>query len=85
MISYSGDTAWTDSLREAARGADLFICECNYFDEDVPGHLDYRTLCEHRRELTCSRLVVTHMGDEMLRHLDEVDIEAAADGLAIEV
>jgi ribonuclease BN (tRNA processing enzyme) len=85
VITYSGDTAWTESLADAAAGADLFICECNYFDEKAPGHLDYQTLCGHRRELTCSRLVVTHMGDEMLRHLDEVEIEAAADGLAIEI
>jgi len=85
VISYSGDTAWTDSLREAARGADLFICECNYFDEDVPGHLDYRTLDERRSELDCKRLVLTHMGDDMLGRLDEVDLEVADDGLAIDV
>jgi ribonuclease BN (tRNA processing enzyme) len=85
VISYSGDTAWTDSLREVSSGADLFICECNYFDQEVPGHLDYQTLQEHRRELTCRRLVLTHMGDQMLRHLDQVEVETASDGLAIEV
>src|SRR5438270_4366011 len=41
MIAYSGDTQWTDSLIHASRGADLFICECNFFDKQVPGHLDY--------------------------------------------
>jgi ribonuclease BN (tRNA processing enzyme) len=85
VITYSGDTAWTDSLVEAARGADLFICECNFFDEKGPGHLDYRTLLEHRSELTCGRLVLTHMGDQMLEHLGEVEMEAAFDGLVIEL
>lgn len=85
VIAYSGDTAWTDSLREAARGADLFICECNYFDEEVPGHLNYRTLVEHRSELDCKRLVLTHMGDDMLERLGQVEFEAAADGLTIAV
>ncbi len=85
VIAYSGDTAWTESLREAARGADLFICECNYFDQEVPGHLDYRTLGEHRAELDCKRLVLTHMGDDMLERLDEVGEEVASDGLAIDV
>jgi ribonuclease BN (tRNA processing enzyme) len=85
VISYSGDTAWTDNLREAARGADLFICECNYFDQEAPGHLDYRTLDAHRSELECKRLVLTHMGGEMLEHLDEVEEEAADDGLVIDV
>src|SRR5690606_9872416 len=32
VISYSGDTAWTPALVELAGGADLFICECNFFD-----------------------------------------------------
>lgn len=85
VISYSGDTAWSDSLPEASRGADLFICECNYFDQQVPGHLDYRTLQAHLPELTCRRIVLTHMGDQMLRHLGEVEMETAADGLVIEL
>jgi ribonuclease BN (tRNA processing enzyme) len=85
VIAYSGDTEWADSLADAAREADLFICECNFFDKAVPGHLDYRTLREHRRELECKRLVLTHMGDDMLRHLDQIDVQAASDGLAIEL
>lgn len=84
-IAYSGDTAWTESLIDASRGAELFICECNYFDQQTPAHLDYRTLQAHRAELTCRRIVLTHMGDEMLSHLDEVELETASDGLAIEV
>lgn len=36
VICYSGDTEWTDSLVEAARGADLFICECYTFDNGRP-------------------------------------------------
>jgi ribonuclease BN (tRNA processing enzyme) len=85
VIAYSGDTSWTDSLPEVVRGADLFICECNYFEEAVPGHLDYRTLNKHRSELDCKRLVLTHMGDGMLERLDEVKEEVASDGLMIDV
>ena len=42
-ICYSGDTEWTDTLIEAARGADLFICECYMFEKivrDEPDLLD---------------------------------------------
>lgn len=85
VIAYSGDTSWTDSLPELVRGADLFICECSYFDQAVPGHLDYRTLNEHRSELDCKRLVLTHMGDGMLERLGEVEEEVASDGLRIDV
>ncbi len=82
-IAYSGDTEWTDTLLDAARDADLFICECNNFEEQVPGHLNYRTLSAKRDRLGCRRLVLTHMGAEMLAHLDEVTVEAAEDGTVI--
>jgi ribonuclease BN (tRNA processing enzyme) len=84
-IAYSGDTEWTDSLIEAARGSDLFVCECNYFDKRVPGHLDYRTLASKRDQLDCRRLLITHMSDDMLARLGELDVEAADDGMVVEL
>ncbi len=85
LIAYSGDTEWTETLPELARGADLFVCECNFYDIRVPGHLDYETLMRHRAELECERIVLTHMSDSMLDHLAEVELEAAADGAVIEL
>jgi ribonuclease BN (tRNA processing enzyme) len=85
VVAYSGDTEWTDNLIGAARGADVFICECNFFDQRAPGHLDYRTITEKRPELGCERLVLTHMGDDVLARLGEIDVETAADGLTIEM
>jgi ribonuclease BN (tRNA processing enzyme) len=85
VIAYSGDTEWTDALLEVADGADLFVCECQEFDREVPGHLNYRTLSEKRGELACRRLVLTHLGPNMLDRVDELDVEAAADGMVIEV
>ena len=35
-IVYSGDTAWSDDLVEATRGADVFICEAYFFSKQVP-------------------------------------------------
>jgi ribonuclease BN (tRNA processing enzyme) len=85
VIAYSGDTEWTDTLVELATGADLFICECNFFDKRAPGHLDYRTLIEHRPQLNCERIVLTHMGDEMLAGVDDLELEAGADGVVIDI
>jgi ribonuclease BN (tRNA processing enzyme) len=87
VIAYSGDTEWTDTLPEIARGADLFVCECNFFDTKAPGHLDYRTLMQHRPEIECERIVITHMSDGMLARVDvgDVELEAAADGAVIQV
>jgi ribonuclease BN (tRNA processing enzyme) len=85
VIGYSGDTEWTDTLPELARGADLFVCECNFFELRVPGHLNYETLMQHRAELECQRIVLTHMSDGMLDHLPEVGLAAATDGAVFEV
>lgn len=83
VIAYSGDTEWTDSLIDAARGADVFVCECNFFEKKVPGHLDYRTLEAKRAQLDCHRLVLTHMSGDMLARVEEVDADPAVDGMVI--
>jgi ribonuclease BN (tRNA processing enzyme) len=85
VIVYSGDTEWTDTLLEAADGADLFVCECQEYARQVPGHLDYQTLEEKRGQLRCRQLVLTHLGPEMLARANELGAEAAEDGMVIEV
>jgi ribonuclease BN (tRNA processing enzyme) len=85
VIAYSGDSEWTDNLIAASVGADLFVCECNFYDKHVPGHLAYRTLAEKRAGLDCERLVITHMSEDMLGHLEDADVEAAADGTVIKL
>ena len=82
-IAYSGDTEWTNALIDAAQGADLFICEANFYDKKIKFHLDYVTLAARRGELRCKRLVLTHMNAEMLEHLPSLDVEAAEDGTEI--
>ena len=83
VITYSGDTEWTDALLQAARGADLFICEAYFFAKKVKYHLDYETLMQHRSELGCRRLIVTPMNEEMLIQLPDLEVEAAEDGKRI--
>lgn len=85
VVAYSGDTEWTDSLLDLARGADLFVCECNFYDRRVPGHLDFQTLQDKRGQLDCRRLILTHMSQQMLDRVGGLGVEAARDGLAVEV
>lgn len=84
-LVYSGDTEWTDVLTEAARGADLFVCEAYTFEKKIRFHLDWATLTVHRAALGCRRLIVTHMSDDMLARVPGLDVEAARDGLTLEV
>jgi len=80
VIAYSGDTEWTEALLEAARGADLFICEAYFFERKIRYHLDYQTLAQHRSEFACRRLVVTHMSIDIRGRVPEMDVEFAEDG-----
>jgi ribonuclease BN (tRNA processing enzyme) len=82
-IVYSGDTEWTDRLIPAAAGADLFIVEAYFYDKPVRFHLDYATLAHRRAQLGCKRLIVTHMGPDMLARTAELPVEAAHDGLEV--
>ena len=83
VIVYSGDTEWTESLVEATRGADLFICEAYFFEKRIKFHLDYATLRDQRKRLGCSRIILTHMSEDMLGRLAESELESASDGQVI--
>lgn len=82
-VAYSGDTAWTDALIEAGRGADLFVCECSSFERDLPGHLSWRTLAAKLPSIGAKRVVLTHMNPDMLARAETLDIETASDGLTL--
>jgi ribonuclease BN (tRNA processing enzyme) len=83
VVAYSGDTEWTDALVDIAAGADLFVCECYTYDKAVPYHLSYRTLLEKRPVLRAHRQILTHLGPQMLAHVDACEMEIAAPGLTV--
>lgn len=85
IVAYSGDTAWTDTLIDIARDADLFVCECYTAQKVVPYHLSYQTLLEKAPLLRARRLVLTHMGPEMLAHLDTCEMDVAEPGRRVAI
>lgn len=85
ILCYSGDTEWVDALGEAARGADLFIAECYSNARHVKFHLDYPTLARHLPEIGAKRVILTHMGREMLAWADQIEYEKASDGLVVSI
>ena len=85
IITYSGDTEWTEALIPAAQGADLFIAEAYFFDKQVKFHLDYRTLMSHLAALSPKRLILTHMSADMLARRETLPCECAEDGQVIEL
>ena len=79
VIAYSGDTEWTDVLRDVARGADLFLCEAFALEGPVRIHLDYQTILRERATLDCRRLVLTHMGPDVLAAAHRIGRDGVAD------
>lgn len=85
VIAYTGDSAWNEHIPALARDADLLISECFFYSKPVPAHMNYIDLEAHRGELTAKRMILTHMGPEMLAHQDDVAEECAYDGLVVEI
>src|SRR5262245_47958026 len=84
-IVYSGDSGWTDDFIARTRDVDLFICECSTFETSLDIHVAYPEIAARAAKLGCRRLVLSHLGDETLRHRDEITLELAEDGMVIEL
>ena len=84
VFAYSGDTEWCDGLAEAARDADLFVCEAYFRDKPVAMHLDLATLEAHLADIRPKRLILTHMSDDMLARIGTLPYETAEDGTVVE-
>jgi ribonuclease BN (tRNA processing enzyme) len=74
-ILYSGDTAWTDEFVARARGAD--------FETQLGIHVTYRDIAARAASLGCKRLVLSHLGEDVLDRRAEVSLEIAEDGMVI--
>ena len=84
-FGYSGDTAWTDALYQAAEETDVFACEAYTYDKPVRYHLDLADLRAHSDRLATGRLILTHLGPTMLDRIDGIEYETATDGLTIDI
>jgi ribonuclease BN (tRNA processing enzyme) len=83
VLAYSGDTEWTDELIAVAEGADVFLCECSTLDLEVPGHLSAKTLAAKRDLLRCERVILIHMGEDVLSAPPPDGFELARDGMRV--
>ncbi len=85
-IAFTGDSGWTDALPPFVEGADLFLCECTYFDsEQLDFHMNYPKLAANRGRFHVGRMLLTHVGREVLDRRREVRLPMARDGMKISV
>src|SRR5262245_62078972 len=66
VIAYTGDSEWTEHMPALADAADLFIAECYFFKKSVRFHLNYPDIMKHKGEIRAKRVLLTHLGREML-------------------
>jgi ribonuclease BN (tRNA processing enzyme) len=85
IVSYTGDSAWTEYMPALAEDADLFIAECYFFQKAVRFHLNYPDLKAHWAELRAKRIILTHMSPEMLAQTHLVPETCAYDGMVVPI
>lgn len=85
QLLFSGDSLWSETFIEQARGVDLFLCECSFYREQSGMHVNYQALQANLSRLQCRQLLLTHLGEEMLARQSELGVACAADGMVIEI
>jgi ribonuclease BN (tRNA processing enzyme) len=84
-IVYSGDSGWTEEFIRRTTDVDLFVCECCYWETEVHFHINYPQFERNRSRLGARRVLLSHLGSEVLRKLDQVKEECARDGMVIDL
>jgi ribonuclease BN (tRNA processing enzyme) len=84
VVAYTGDGEWTADLAKIGLDADLLIAECYFYAKPIKWHLNYPELVEHVAEFRAKRVILTHMGPEMLAHVGDVAQECARDGMVVD-
>jgi ribonuclease BN (tRNA processing enzyme) len=86
-LAYSGDSGPNEVLVDAARDADLFLCEATLADGESDGqprgHLSAREAIEASSAAGARRLLLTHRPDEL--DPPPAGVEVAYDGLVIDL
>jgi ribonuclease BN (tRNA processing enzyme) len=84
-ILYSGDSPWTEALAHQSAGTDLFICECSYYRPQEGNHLSLQEILMHRQDLRSRKIVLSHLGAEVLSHAKEIPFDWAGDGMIVDI
>lgn len=85
-LVFSGDSGWNEELVSFSKDADLMLCECTYFESSqLRMHINYPELKANLARLKVGRVVLTHLGREVLNHESEIEVEMGFDGMKIEL
>jgi ribonuclease BN (tRNA processing enzyme) len=82
-VFFTGDTGWHEDLPRQVADADLFISECVFMEERFDFHLSHARLERERKKFRARRVVLTHLGSEVLGSLEKVRFDLAEDGMRL--
>jgi ribonuclease BN (tRNA processing enzyme) len=85
IVALTGDTTWCDSIPAMSRDANLLVTECTDFDLRTPVHLSYTELREHQAEIGAKRIVLTHVGADLLKNRGRIRHHIARDGECFDI
>lgn len=86
VIAFSGDTGWVEALIGISADCDLFICECfEHTVQPYDGHLSLPVLLDNLPRITARRVVITHLGPEMVAHRATLPLDCLTDGATLTV
>jgi len=78
-VAYTGDGELTEDLTSFVDGVDLLIAECYFYTRSIKWHLNYPDI----EKLSAKQIVLTHMHEDMLAHVDDVAEACAYDGCVV--
>jgi ribonuclease BN (tRNA processing enzyme) len=84
-IFFSGDTGWHEELPERVGEVDLFICESTLLEDNFEYHLSCSRLQRERQRFDCRRMLLTHLGSDVLENLEQVGFDITYDGLSLKI
>src|SRR3984957_5259283 len=85
-IVFSGDSGWNDELVAFSEEAVQFPCERTYFESvNLNFHLNFPLLAANLDKFKVRRMVLTHLGREVLSREDEIALEMGYDGMKIKI
>ncbi|MCA9671683.1 MAG: ribonuclease Z [Myxococcales bacterium] len=82
VVTFSGDSAPCDALVEAARDADLFVCECGALAGERIAHMTAQDVGAAAARAGCKQVVLTHLYERITAADPLRDVRRHFDGPA---
>lgn len=67
ILAFTGDTGWNENIPLLCENSDVFFCECSSLSKKIKTHLNLHQITDRLTQLKSKKIILTHLGDEMLK------------------